>query len=187
MALTEKRSQPVEPEVFRRAMSSFASGVNLITAYDPEGQPHGMTATAFCPVSLDPPLVLVCINRDSRTRALVDASGRFGVSMLAEGSAEISVHCARPGAAKALPGEWLVDDGDARTPVLGSALVHADCDIHEQHEVGTHTLFIGRVRHVSFGTATGPLLYFRGTYHRLEEPSAPVEAPRVLRDARSSR
>lgn len=169
MVSTSTETAPlVAPQDFRRAMSSFATGVNVITVHDTDGQPHGMTATAFCSVSGDLALLLVCVNRDSRTRERIATSGRFGVSMLSGGSAQISDHCARPGADKRLPREWLVDEGAAGAPVLASAIAHADCSVHEQQDVGTHTVFIGRVEQLYFGPDTEPLVYFRGGYHRLQ-------------------
>lgn len=167
MSATTREVPTIEAQDFRRAMGSFASGVNVITVRDAAGEPHGMTATAFCSVSMEPPLVLICVNRDTRTYDLIVESGRFGVSMLSGGSTEVSNHCARPGADKRLPEDWLVDDDPSRTPVLASALVHADCSIHEQQEAGTHAVFIGQVEHVHFGEDADPLLYFKGSYRKL--------------------
>lgn len=157
----------LDPMEFRRAMSTFASGVNIITVRDSEGDPHGMTATAFCSVSTDPPLVLICVNRDTRTHDMIVESGRFGVSMLSGESTEISNHCARPGEDKRLPLAWLRDDARSATPALGTALVHVDCTIHDRRDAGTHAVFIGRVEHIDFGDSDEPLLYFQGSYGRL--------------------
>ena len=165
----------VEPADFRRAMSRFAAGVTVVTAYDADGNPYGMTATAFYSVSLDPPLLLICINRASRTHDYIAASSRFGVRMLSEDSTEISVRCAQPGAAKWLPSEWLNEAGAAQTPVLCSAIIHADCTIYERHEAGTHEVFIGRVQNLRFGPDTGPLVYYQGSYHQLEQLARPAQ------------
>lgn len=172
MAGRTESVQTVDAEGFRRAMASFATGVNVITVSDEDGQPHGMTATAFCSVSVDPPLLLVCVNRDTRTHDRIVSTGRFGVGMLSGGSTEISDHCARPGADKRLPAAWLAEGSGARTPVLASALAHADCSVHEHQDVGTHTVFIGRVEHLYFGSETEPLLFFQGSYHRLQRDMA---------------
>lgn len=164
--------QRVVQDDFRRAMSNFASGVNVITCYDEDGQPHGMTATAFCSVSREPALLLICVKRDTRTCERILSRGRFGVSMLSGNATEISEHCARPGADKRLPAEWLSEQPGAGAPVLASALAHTDCSIYDHQDVGTHTVFIGRVEQLYFGSATEPLIYFQGNYHRLQPASA---------------
>lgn len=167
MSATLHGAKMVDAVEFRRAMSSFASGVNVITVSDAAGDHHGMTATAFCSVSSEPPLVLICVNRDTRTHDLIVESGRFGVSMLSGGSAEISNHCARPGGDKRLPSDWLAEGTSSETPALAAALVHVDCSIHERREAGTHAVFIGQVENVVFGVDDEPLLYFQGGYAKL--------------------
>lgn len=157
----------VEAADFRFAMSRFASGVNVITVWDGDDVPHGMTATAFCSVSVDPPQVLVCVNGETRTHRLIRASGSFGVSFLGGSSEAISVHCARPGGDKRLDPTWLVPNPASRTPALAGALVHVDCDVVDQHPAGTHTIFVGRVRSLDQGVEEDPLVYFRGDYRRL--------------------
>src|SRR5262249_21818150 len=95
------------PDGFRQALGSFASSVNVITMWSPESQPLGMTATAFSSVSVDPLLVLVCINRDTRTYQHIAGTGRFGVNILGSAARELSDYCARPGGDKILDASWL--------------------------------------------------------------------------------
>src|SRR5271169_4265537 len=89
------RVMPLSPIEFRKAMGCFATGVTIITL-DLEGEVHGMTANAFASVSLDPPLVLVCVEQSARTHAHLHAKKRFGVNVLGENQRVISEYYARP-------------------------------------------------------------------------------------------
>lgn len=152
---------------FRRALGSFAAGINVITFCDGDGIPYGMTATAMCSVSLDPMLVLVCVNQSARSHREILTRGRFGVSILGVAGHRISQHCARPGSDKTLDRSWLIRDAGSRTPALRDAIAHLDCVVHDAHAAGTHTVILGRVE--GLGTAEGgePLIHFQGDYRRL--------------------
>jgi flavin reductase (DIM6/NTAB) family NADH-FMN oxidoreductase RutF len=157
---------------FRRALSSFAVGINVITFHDTDGRPQGMTATAMCSVSVDPLLVLVCVNRSTRSHREILARGRFGVSILDLAGHRISQHCAQPGADKTLDAEWLINAADCETPVLRDAIAHLDCVVHDTHAAGTHTVILGRVESVGAADGGEPLLHFRGGYRRLAHAAA---------------
>lgn len=177
MASTASASSTVDVQDFKRAMSRFASGVNVLTVRDEGHHPYGMTLSAFCSVSLEPLLVLVCVNRRTRTHDLVLRHGRFGVSVLSGSAIDVSLYCAEPGADKHLPDEWLHDIPQSRTPVLRDCLVHADCAVYATQRAGTHTIVVGSVEHISFGIEGDPLLYYRGTYRRLEHRNGEEEIP----------
>ena len=162
----------VDVATFRQAMSQLASGVNIITVWDDARVAHGMTATAFCSVSADPPQVLVCVNRHSRTHALVEHAGLFGVSVLAANAEAISAHCARPGGDKRLEASCLATGTASCTPAVEGALVHLDCEVAGQYRAGTHSIFVGRVGDVDLGEDEDPLVYFRGAYHDLTRRDA---------------
>lgn len=163
--------EPADIDGFRRALGSLASGINVITFVDGQGRPHGMTATAMCSVSLDPLLVLVCVDRSTRTHGEILAGGRFGVSILAIEGHVVSQHCARPGADKRLPKSWLLGVDGCETPILGDALAHLDCVVHDTHPAGTHTVILGRVERLGTADDGEPLIHFRGAYRRLAVPS----------------
>jgi flavin reductase len=91
---------PIEPEVFRRALGQLAAGVTVVTTRNGEGRPLGLTVSAFCSVSLDPPLVLVCVDNRSEANAGFRSSGVFGVSVLADRQEETSRRFAVAGPAK---------------------------------------------------------------------------------------
>jgi len=159
--------ESADVERFRRALGSFAVGINVITFRSSDGEPRGMTATAMCSVSVDPLLVLVCVNRSTRTHDEILAGGRFGVSILGLGGHSISKQCARPGADKTLDSSWLVPDAECATPVLRDAIAHLDCAVHDTYAAGTHTVILGRVEAVGVADGGEPLIHFRGCYRQL--------------------
>jgi flavin reductase (DIM6/NTAB) family NADH-FMN oxidoreductase RutF len=156
----------VPDTTLKEALAAFPTGVTVITVRDAEGRPHGMTANAFCSVSIDPPLLLVCVNRSAHTHALIADGGRFAVNVLAEPLEHISRHCARPGADKLLDPDWLVDEAPERGPHLDDAAAYFDCELAERYEAGTHSIFVGRVAGFA-ARPNAPLVYYRGAYRRL--------------------
>lgn len=157
------------PAEFRKAMGCFATGVTVITV-DYEGEVHGMTANAFASVSLDPLLVLVCVDQRARTHAHLHAKKRFGVNVLAEHQREISEYYARP-AGTYDPAEPKVGVRFERTahgtPVLQGALAYLECRLHTAQDAGDHTIFIAEVEDVVVREGS-PLLFFRGQYRTIK-------------------
>ena len=153
---------------FRKAMGCFATGVTVITV-DYEGQVHGMTANAFTSVSLDPLLVLVCVDHKARTHAHLHARKRFGVNVLSEQQKVISDYYARPERthehAEAEVGARF-DRTAHGTPVLRGALAYLECRLHTVQDAGDHTIFIAEVEDVVMRQGE-PLLYFRGAYRQI--------------------
>jgi len=153
---------------FRKALGSFATGVTVITV-DHEGEVHGMTANAFTSVSLDPLLVLVCVDHKARTHAHLQAKKRFGVNVLAENQRAISEYYARVGPSH----QHAEQEAGARfdrtahgTPVLHGALAYLECRLHTAQDAGDHTIFIAEVEDVVVREGD-PLLYFRGEYRKI--------------------
>jgi flavin reductase len=155
---------------FRKAMGAFATGVSVITV-DLAGDVHGMTANALSSVSLDPLLLLVCVDRTARTHAHLHARKRFGVNILAEDQQAISEYYARQveaqGDAEAEAGARF-DRTQHGTPVLHGALAYLECSLRSTHEAGDHTIFIAEVEQVVVRRGE-PLLYFRGNYRKIGE------------------
>jgi flavin reductase (DIM6/NTAB) family NADH-FMN oxidoreductase RutF len=152
---------------FRKAMGSFATGVTLITV-DYESEVHGMTANAFASVSLDPLLVLVCVDHRARTHSHLHARKRFGVNVLAENQQAVSEYYADPS-----PTHQHAEQAGARfertqhgTPVLHGALAYLECRLHTAQDAGDHTIFIAEVEDVVVRQGD-PLLYFRGEYRKI--------------------
>jgi flavin reductase len=158
----------VSLEQFRRAMGSFATGVTVITV-DDQGTIEGMTANAFTSVSLEPLLVLVCVDRQARTHAQLHARKRFGVNVLAEGQRAIADYYARPDRThdRAERESGARFDRTAQDiPVLHGALAYLECRLQTIQEAGDHTIFIAEVEHVVVRPGE-PLLYFRGAYRKI--------------------
>jgi flavin reductase (DIM6/NTAB) family NADH-FMN oxidoreductase RutF len=154
-------------------MGSFATGVTIITL-DLEGEVHGMTANAFSSVSLDPPLLLVCVDHAARTHAHLHAKKRFGVNILAEHQRVISDYYARP----VHTHERAQEEAGARfdrteqgTPILHGALAYLECRLQSAQEAGDHTIFIAEVEDVVVRQGE-PLLFFRGKYRKVGEQVA---------------
>lgn len=159
---------PLTQSEFRKAMGGFATGVTIITV-DLEGEVHGMTANAFASVSLDPLLVLVCVDHSTRTHAHLHAKKRFGINMLCEDQRAISEYYARPERthenAEAEAGARF-DRTRHGTPILHGSLAYLECKLHSAQVAGDHTIFIAEVEDVVVGEGQ-PLLFFRGNYWKV--------------------
>lgn len=162
----------IEPGAFRRALGQFASGVTVVTTRDASGRPLGLTVSAFCSVSLRPPLVLVSVDRRSETQAGFEASGLFGVSVLAEDQEWVSRRFAVPGSAKfeGIDLTW----GESGLPLVPGALAHLECRVAASHESGDHVLHVGEVERLEVWPGK-PLLHHGGTYAGLA-PGGPEAA-----------
>jgi flavin reductase (DIM6/NTAB) family NADH-FMN oxidoreductase RutF len=154
-------------------MGSFVTGVTVITV-DYEGEVHGMTANAFTSVSLDPLLVLVCVDQRARTHAHLHAKKRFGLNVLAEDQRAISEYYALATSTH----QNAEQEAGARfertrhgTPVLHEALAYLECRLHSAQDAGDHTIFIAEVEDVVVREGN-PLLYFRGDYRKIGGPKA---------------
>src|SRR5271166_518148 len=167
-------SDLVTPDEFRAALGRFATGVTVITVETAAGEVHGMTASAFCSVSLRPPLVLVCIDHLAETYLHVRERGRFGVSILREDQDALSEFFAdperNPGAARRLDIRY--NHMKSGTPVVADTLANLDCVVVQSHAAGDHTIFVGEVKEVSVAEGS-PLLYFRGRYGACRERHDP--------------
>ena len=155
----------VSPEEFRAALGRFASGVTVITVPTGNGGVHGMTASAFCSVSLRPPLVLVCVDHLAETYLHLRDRCCFGVSILKQEQEALSEFFADPERNPDAAYRLGVSYCNMRSgmPVLADALAQLDCTVVESHPAGDHSIFVGHVEEVSVHEGT-PLLYFRGRY-----------------------
>jgi flavin reductase ActVB len=156
-------SPRVDPADFRAALSRFASGVTILTMRDADGKDHGMTATAFSSLSLDPPLILVCIDRAASMFEPLKHAQRFAVNILAEDQQQVSRAFAIKDADRF--GGFLFERGIEDVPILVGAHAHLECRVHARHEAGDHTIIVGEVEACATGEGS-PLLYYRGTYGR---------------------
>ncbi len=157
----------VDPKEFRRVMGTFATGVTIVTTRSPEGDPYGVTVNSFTSVSLDPPLVLVCLDDQLSGLEAFLESRLFAVNILSEDQRRLSNHFARKGSDRAQGIDKL---GVTGTPILGRALAHLECEVEAVHPGGDHTILVGRVRYAHKNSAPGrePLLFYRGGYRGLK-------------------
>ncbi|MGY8881408.1 MAG: flavin reductase family protein [Dehalococcoidia bacterium] len=146
-------------EMYRDAWSRFATGVTVITTVESSGAVHGMTASSVTSVSLDPPLVLAVIGESRQTHALIEATGRFGMSILDVGQTEIAKHFATPPESR---GELATENLTqlSGTPVIANAIAAMDCKVIAAHKAGDHTVFIGEVESIQVGEGD-PLVWFQ--------------------------
>ncbi len=160
----------LDPAEFRNAMGSFATGVTIITL-DLDGEVHGMTANAFASVSLDPLLVLVCVDHRAATHEHLQAKKRFGINVLREDQRAISEYYARPVRTHAQAEEEAgarFDRTEHGTPMLRGALAYLECRLHSAEEAGDHTIFIAEVED-AVAREGEPLLFFRSQYRKVGE------------------
>ncbi|MBB6424366.1 flavin reductase [Sphingopyxis sp. JAI128] len=154
-----------DPRTLRDAMGCFATGITIVTALDAAGMPVGLTANSFTSVSLDPPLLLVCIANTAGTAPALRDAAHFGVNVLQIGQQPVSNRFAAKGEDRFANQPWA--PGETGVPLLGGSLVSFECQHESLHEAGDHFILVGRVVRAQFEPHRDPLLYFRGKYRRL--------------------
>jgi 3-hydroxy-9,10-secoandrosta-1,3,5(10)-triene-9,17-dione monooxygenase reductase component len=166
------------PDTFRIVMGHFVTGVTVVTAFD-VAKPQGITVNALSSVSLEPPLVMVALDRRRFITPTVRAAGRFAVNILAETQQALSDCFAgaevTPGRDEFCGATW--HPGESRLPLIDGAIASLECTVVETFSAGDHDLFIGRVDALATEATEGePLLYYRRRYLRIERAtSATVE------------
>jgi|SRR5215218_3842240 len=156
---------PITNDEFRSALSRFASGVTVVTTKDAAGRLHGITVSAFSSVSLDPPLILICIERSAGSHHVFQESGVFVVNILSSEQQELSDRFASQ-----LPERFdgvdmaLNIDG---IPVLANCLANLECRVKLTADGGDHSIFVGEVETASVYEGD-PLIYFRSDYRTIE-------------------
>lgn len=161
-----KAEHAIDPQEFRKVMGQFATGVTVVTTRTPDGRPHGLTANAFMSVSLDPPLVLVSIDKKTDTHGYLREAGVFCVNILREDHRHVSERFASKDPQK-FEG---VSHSDKHTgaPVLDDALAWIDCRVVNEFGGGDHTLYLGEVTALEHRGGK-PLLFYGGKYRRLPD------------------
>jgi 3-hydroxy-9,10-secoandrosta-1,3,5(10)-triene-9,17-dione monooxygenase reductase component len=154
----------IDSPAFRKLVGSFGSGVTIVSSGS-DGHFHAMTASAFTSVSLEPPMVLVCVDKSAETAAIISRHGYFGVNVLAAGQEAISNACAKRGTPES-NGLVGVDHclGPLGLPLLAGCLANFECRTVHEYDGGDHLIFVGEVASGSLGEAEEPLFYFRGSY-----------------------
>jgi flavin reductase (DIM6/NTAB) family NADH-FMN oxidoreductase RutF/pimeloyl-ACP methyl ester carboxylesterase len=164
----------IEPRLLRDALGCFATGVTVITSTTPEGEPIGFTVNSFTSVSLDPPLVLFCVKRNSASIGALRERGAFAVNILHMGQQAISSTFASR-AVDRFSGIG-VEHWDCQVPIIREAMANFECTVDEVHEGGDHLIVVGRVNRVHFDAARDPLLFLQGKYRRVHVAREEIEA-----------
>jgi flavin reductase (DIM6/NTAB) family NADH-FMN oxidoreductase RutF len=162
------KTSPLSATEFRLALGQFATGVTVITAERGHGCVHGMTASSFTSVSLEPLLILICVSEQAQLLPLIKEKKRFGVNILKEDQRAMSEYFGQTvenpdtEAKIGIRYRWT----ESGIPLLEKSLAHLACNVAASYVAGDHTIFIGEVEGAKVYTGD-PLLYFRGEYWRL--------------------
>ena len=154
----------MDPLVFRQIIGNFASGVTVITARE-QGTDYGLTASAVSSLTLEPPMLLVCINKNTGTQAAISRTRTFGVNILDEDQTDLAYQFAKPQADKFQGVDFSY--GSLGVPLLTGALARIECRVAAEVEAGTHKVFLAEVEQAE-ATTGSPLTYFRGKMGRFE-------------------
>ncbi|HEY1655453.1 MAG TPA: flavin reductase family protein [Candidatus Tumulicola sp.] len=147
---------------YRHAMRHVPTGVTIVTSLK-DGEPRGLTLNSFASVAVEPPALLVCVNREARSYLYISSSAIFCVNVLAGEQRHLAEHFA--GKVRERQFAEIAYGVDVTgAPVLADAIAHFDCEVAEEHQVGSHSIFVGAV--VGCAARSGsPLGYFNGGYH----------------------
>lgn len=151
----------IEPRQFRKALGHFCTGVAVITARGDAG-PVGFACQSFAALSLDPPLVLFCPAKKSRSWPVIETAGRFAVSVLSDEQRDVSSVFGAPGDKKFDAVQWR--PSPYGSPLIEGALAWIDCAVETVHDAGDHYIVVGRVLELGEPAAGPPLLFYRGNY-----------------------
>jgi flavin reductase (DIM6/NTAB) family NADH-FMN oxidoreductase RutF len=157
----------IDKDLYRRLAGSFASGVTVITTGH-NGIYHGMTASAFASLSLEPLLVLICVEKTAHTYPVLDQSGVFNVNILSasqEGMSRVFASKDSPEAHGLVGVNYRL--GETGAPLLAGTLAFMECRVVGRYDGGDHTIFTGEVLNGGLGDGDEPLIYYRGRYRRL--------------------
>jgi len=155
----------IDLETFRHSLRRWASGVTVVTSRAGD-ELHGMTVSAFSSVSADPPLVLVCANRTSKTHGVIRNGGIFAVNILAADQQDLSARFASSKLEGSRFEGVAYRIGESGAPILEGTVATLECRIKSSHDEGSHTVYIGEVL-AAHSSEKDPLLYYAGAYRAL--------------------
>lgn len=159
--------QAIDQRVFRRTLSHYASGITVVTG-QVDGEPAGFTCQSFYSVSIEPPLVSLCVLLTSTSWPKIRNTGRFCINVLAADQQPISDKFAKTGTDKWSGVTW--SPTAAGNPIIDGTLIWLDCTLHEEIVAGDHLIVLGRVQTMSAIEGVEerlPLLFYKGRYHHL--------------------
>jgi len=154
-----------DPRTLRDALGCFATGVTVVTALDDDGRPAGLTVNSFTSVSLEPPLLLVCIHKRAATAGALIEAESFAINVLQTQQQPASITFSTRGEDRFGCTPW--STGESGAPILGDSLCVFECQRYAVYDGGDHHILVGQVVKASFDAGLDPLLFFRGRYRRL--------------------
>ncbi|MGB3723999.1 MAG: flavin reductase, partial [Pacificimonas sp.] len=154
-----------DSRTLRDALGCFGTGVTVVTTLDRDGEPTGMTANSFTSVSLDPPLLLVCLAKSAASLPAFTGADAFAVNVLHIGQQPVSTRFATRGEDKFAG--TATESWSTGVPIISGSLASFECRANAQHDGGDHVILVGEVIRVRYEPRRDPLLYFRGKYRRL--------------------
>ena len=159
----------IEQQLFRRVCGKYATGITVLTVLDAKAGPQGMTANSFTSVSLNPPMILVCIDRRASILNYFHAGARFAINVLDENQKDLSTCFARSGLDRFRGIEW--SQGQNGSPILPHVLATLECSVSQMVEAGDHVVVIGEVFHATWREGQ-PLIYFNSSYQALRSETS---------------
>lgn len=161
----------MDQKAYRRALGSFATGVTIVSTFDRNGEPWGLTANSFTSVSLDPPVISVCIAKTGRVFPTLSASSRFAVNILAADQQDLAMHFASDVENRFDGTPWIANPDGA--PLLPGASTQLDCKVHARINAEDHEILLGLVDNFTHYPAA-PLIYCRGSFFAAPQPEIPL-------------
>ena len=159
----------IETRTFRETMGRFATGVTVVTVAH-GGKTRGMTANSFTSLSLDPPLLLICVDHRASMHAIFEEAEAFAVNVLAHDQKTLSQFFASPGEKEGPMGGQPFHEGPTGSPILDGVMAWMDCRIEQQYDGGDHTIVVGRIQEMRVERPdASPLVFFGGKYYGLGE------------------
>lgn len=161
----------IDARTFRKAMGCFPTGVTVVTTLAGDSSPIGVTVSSFTSLSLDPPLVLFCLDKRTSNLETFRLAGRFVINVLRHDQRELSIRFA-----SRMEDKWkglTFDSWTTGAPILRNCLANFECTTETVHDGGDHLIFIGKVERLDYSEGGQPLLYYRGAYAELGCPAVP--------------
>jgi flavin reductase (DIM6/NTAB) family NADH-FMN oxidoreductase RutF len=155
---------PVSSDEFRRACGRFPTGITVASVLDREGVPHGLTVSSFTSVSLEPPLILICLGHAVTSIEHFRQARHFGISILRERDQSLSDQFAQKGHDRFEGVEWLA--GETGVPLLARALTAIECAVYQRFTAGDHDILVGEVVRTCVNDGA-PLVHFASRYRKL--------------------
>ena len=161
-------TSPLDPKALRHVFGQFCTGVTVVCATDAQQRRYGITVNSFSSLSLDPPLALFALGRDSETLKIIEAAGAFSINILADNQQDVSNRLAKKGGPEKMDGV-ATHPGVTGAPIVEGSIGYMDCILHNSYDGGDHVILVGEIKQAAVGEPLPPLLYFRSGYKTVAE------------------